>query len=109
MRNASLASHRYEVRPEFRQLQRGARRAGIPKSRVADYLPYRMLEVEVAANTVYGWAAERILAARLPGERPADPAEYARAVGLEAQRLRHRFHERLMRAFLEPEVFEGGV
>ena len=58
MRNASLASHRYEVRPEFRQLQRGARRAGIPKSRVADYLPYRMLEVKVAANTVYGWAAE---------------------------------------------------
>ena len=31
------------------------------------------------------------------------------AVRLEAQILRHRFHERLMRAFLDPEVFEGAV
>lgn len=71
-----------------------------------------MLEVEVAANAVYAWAAARMLENRLPGERPADPAdpaEYAAAVRLEAQTLRHQFHERLMRAFLGPEVFEGAV
>jgi hypothetical protein len=63
-----------------------------------------MLEVEVAANAVYWWAAERILERRLPGERPVDPAEYAAAVRLEAQTLRHRFHDKLMKAFLGPEV-----
>jgi hypothetical protein len=68
-----------------------------------------MLEVEVAANAVYWWAADRILERRLPGERPADPAEYAAAVRLEAQILRHRFHDKLMKAFLGPEVFEGTV
>jgi len=68
-----------------------------------------MLEVEVAANAVYAWASERILERRLPGERPSDLAGYATAVRLEAQLLRHRFHERLMRAFLGPEVFEGTV
>lgn len=68
-----------------------------------------MLEVEVAANAVYAWAAERMLESRLPGEQPADPAEYAAAVRLEAQVLRHQFHERLMRAFLGPEVFDGAV
>ena len=56
---------------------------------------------------MYAWAAERILERRLAGERPAEPAEYAAAVRIEAQSLRHRFHERLMKAFLEPEVFEG--
>jgi hypothetical protein len=45
----------------------------------------------------------------LPGERPADPAEYATAVRIEAQLLRHRSHDRLMKAFLGPEVFEGSV
>ncbi len=68
-----------------------------------------MLEVEVAANAVYAWAAERILERRLPGERPADPAEYSAAVRLEAQALRHEFHERLMKAFLGPEIFEGAL
>jgi hypothetical protein len=68
-----------------------------------------MLEVEVAANAVYWWAAERILEHRLPGERPVDPAEYASAVRLEAQLLRHRHHDKLMKAFLGPEVFEGTV
>ncbi len=68
-----------------------------------------MLEVEVAANTVYAWAAEEILARRLAEEQPADPAEYAAAVRRESQALRYRTHEKLMRAFLEPEVFEGGV
>ncbi|MCC6223804.1 MAG: sensor histidine kinase [Thermoleophilia bacterium] len=99
----------FEGRREFRALERAARRAGLPRQRVREYLPYRMLEVEVAANAVYAWAAERILERRLAEERPADPAEYAGAVRLEAQSLRHRFHERLMRAFLDPEVFEGGV
>jgi hypothetical protein len=38
-----------------------------------------------------------------------DPADYARAVHFEAQTQRHRAHERLMRAFLDPEVFDGAV
>lgn len=99
----------YEGRREFRALERAARAAGIPRSRVREYVPYRMLEVEVAANTVYWWAAERIMERRLPGERPADTVEYAAAVRIEAQTLRHRAHEKLMRAFLGPEVFEGTV
>jgi hypothetical protein len=99
----------FEGRREFKSLERAARRSGLAKARLREYLPLRMLEVEVAANAVYAWAAERILERRLPGERPVDPAEYSAAVRLEAQALRHRFHERLMRAFLGPEVFEGAV
>ena len=99
----------FEGRKEFKALERAARRAGLPKGRVAEYVPYRMLEVEVAANAVYAWAAERILERALPGERPADPTGYAEAMRTHAQTLRHQFHERLMRAFLEPEVFSGGV
>jgi hypothetical protein len=99
----------YEGRREFKALERAARNAGFARSRVREYVPYRMLEVEVAANAVYWWAAERILERRLPGERPADPVEYAAAVRIEAQILRHRAHERLMKAFLGPEVFEGTV
>jgi hypothetical protein len=72
-------------------------------------VPYRLLEVEAAANAVYQWAAEQLLERRFAGERPIDPAEYARAVHLEAQTLRHRAPERLMRAFLDPEVFDGAV
>ncbi|HUO70777.1 MAG TPA: hypothetical protein VMU39_08380 [Solirubrobacteraceae bacterium] len=86
-----------------------ARKAGYGKKRVPEYVPYRMLEVEAAANTVYAWAAEQILARRLPEERPNDPAEYAAAVRQEAQALRHRAHHKLMQAFLEPEIFEGAV
>ena len=70
----------FEGGREFKALERAARRAGLSKARVREYLPYRMLEVEVAANTVYAWAAEEILARRLAEERPADPAEYAAAV-----------------------------
>jgi hypothetical protein len=99
----------FEGRPEFRALARAARRAGLPGRRVQEYVPYRLLEVEAAANAVYQWAAERLLERRFAGERPIDPAEYARAVRSEAQALRHRAHERLMRAFLDPEVFDGGV
>jgi hypothetical protein len=99
----------YEGRREFKALERAARQAGLARSRVREYVPYRMLEVEVAANAVYWWAAERILERRLPGERPRDPAEYAAAVRIEAQMLRHRAHDKLMRAFLGPEVFEGTV
>jgi hypothetical protein len=99
----------YEGRREFRALERAARRAGLTKRRVREYLPYRMLEVEAAANAVYAWAAERVIERRLTDGRPSDPGEYAAAVRLEAQTLRHRAHEKLMRAFLEPEVFEGGV
>jgi hypothetical protein len=99
----------YEGRREFKALERAARNAGLRQSRVREYVPYRMLEVEVAANAVYWWAAERILERRLPGERPADPTEYAAAVRMEAQLLRHRAHEKLMKAFLGPEVFEGTV
>jgi hypothetical protein len=99
----------YEGRREFKALERAARRAGLSKGRVREYLPYRMLEVEVAANTVYAWAAEEILGRRLAEERPADPAEYAAAVRREAQSLRYRAHERLMRAFLDDEVYDGRV
>jgi hypothetical protein len=60
----------YEGRREFRELERGARKAGYGKRRVPEYVPYRMLEVEAAANAVYAWAAEQILARRLPEERP---------------------------------------
>jgi len=98
----------YEGRREFRALERAARRAGLSKRRVREYLPYRMLEVEVAANAVYGWAAREIIARRV-GEHGADGAAYAEAIRLEAQALRYRAHEKLMAAFLEPEVFEGGV
>jgi hypothetical protein len=99
----------FEGRREFKALERAARRAGLSKARVREYLPYRMLEVEVAANTVYAWAAEEILARRLAEERPADPAEYAAAVRREAQALRYRAHEKLMRAFLDEEVYDGRV
>ena len=37
------------------------------------------------------------------------PTEYAAAVHHEAQALRHTAHDKLMQAFLEPEVFEGAV
>jgi hypothetical protein len=97
----------YEGRREFRALERAARRAGLPRRRVREYLPYRMLEVEVAANAVYAWAAERVLEKRFTESLPSDPARYAAAVRLEAQALRHRAHEKLMRAFLDPAVFEG--
>jgi hypothetical protein len=58
---------------------------------------------------VYDWAADQILARRLPEERPSDPADYAAAVRHEAQALRHRAHHKLMQAFLEPEIFDGAV
>jgi hypothetical protein len=99
----------YEGRREFKALEKAARQAGLSGARVREYVPYRMLEVEVAANAVYWWAAERILERRLPGERPADPVEYAAALRIEAQLLRHRAHDRLMKAFLGPEVFDGTV
>ncbi|MGO9955251.1 MAG: hypothetical protein ACLP50_04635 [Solirubrobacteraceae bacterium] len=99
----------YEGRREFRELERAARRAGYSTKRAPEYVPYRMLEVEAAANAVYAWAAEQILARRLPEERPSDPADYAAAMRHEQQALRHRAHHKLMQAFLEPEIFEGAV
>jgi hypothetical protein len=76
---------------------------------VREYLPYRMLEVEVAANTVYAWAAEEILGRRIAEERPTDAVEYAAAVRREAQALRYRAHDKLMRAFLDDAVYDGRV
>lgn len=99
----------YEGRREFRELERAARRAGYSKKRAPEYVPYRMLEVEAAANAVYEWAADQILARRLPEERPSDSGDYAAAVRHEAQALRHRAHHKLMQAFLEPEIFDGAV
>jgi hypothetical protein len=99
----------YEGRPEFKALERAARRAGLKPARVREYLPYRMLEVEAAANAVYQWAAEQIVGRRVSGELRSDPVEYAHALRHEAQSLRHHAHEKLMRAFLDPEVFSGGV
>ncbi|MGH2969056.1 MAG: hypothetical protein ACRDK0_08320, partial [Solirubrobacteraceae bacterium] len=84
----------YEGRPEFKALERAARRAGFKAARVREYLPYRMLEVEAAANAVYHWAAEQIVARRLAGELRNDPVEYAHALRHETQSLRHRAHER---------------
>ncbi len=99
----------HEGRREFRALERAARLAGYTKKRAAEYVPFRMLEVEAAASAVYAWAGEQILARRLPEERPTDPADYAAAVRHEAQALRHRAHHKLMQAFLEPEIFDGAV
>jgi hypothetical protein len=99
----------YEGRREFRELERAAKRAGFSKKRAPEYVPYRMLEVEAAANAVYAWAAEQILARRLPEERPSDPADYAAAIYYEHQALRYRAHHKLMQAFLEPEIFDGAV
>jgi hypothetical protein len=99
----------YEGRREFKALEKAARRSGLPAARVREYLPYRMLEVEVAANTLYMWAAEEVLARRLAEERPADPADYAAAVRREAQALRYRAHDKLMRAFLDDAVYDGRV
>jgi hypothetical protein len=99
----------YEGRKEFRELEKAARRGGYSKKRVAEYVPFRMLEVEAAANAVYAWAAQQILAGRLPEERPSDPAEYATALHHEHQALRHRAHHKLMQAFHEPEIYDGSV
>jgi len=99
----------YEGRREFKALERAARKAGLTKGRIREYLPYRMLEVEVAANAVYSWAAQQILARRLTEERPSDAGQYATAVHHEAQALRYRAHEKLMRAFLDEEVFDGQI
>jgi hypothetical protein len=99
----------YEGRREFKALERAARRSGLAKNRIREYLPYRMLEVEVAANTVYAWAAHEILARRVAEERPSDPIEYAASVHHQTQALRYRAHDKLMRAFLDDEVFTGQV
>ncbi|MEA2217661.1 MAG: hypothetical protein QOJ35_287 [Solirubrobacteraceae bacterium] len=99
----------YEGRREFKALEKAARRAGLPKTRIREYLPYRMLEVEVAANAVYSWAAQQILARRLAEERPSDPVEYAASVHRETQALRYRAHDKLMRAFLDDDVFDGYI
>jgi hypothetical protein len=99
----------YEGRREFKALEKAARRAGLSKSRIREYLPYRMLEVEVAANAVYSWAAQQILARRLAEERPSDPVEYAASVHRETQALRYRAHDKLMRAFLDDDVFDGHI
>jgi len=99
----------YEGRREFRALERAARRAGYTKKRAPEYVPFRMLEVEAAANAVYAWAAEQVLQRRHPEERPADPADYAAAVHHEHQALRHTAHHKLMHAFLEEEIFDGQV
>ena len=99
----------YEGRREFRELERAAHRAGYRGKRAPEYVPFRMLEVEAAANAVYQWAATEVLARRTPAERPSDPADYVQAVHHEAQALRHRAHHKLMQAFLEPEIFDGSV
>ena len=58
-----------EGRRAFKALERAARRPGLPKRRVREYLPYRMLEVEVAVKAVFAWTADEILARRLGEER----------------------------------------
>ncbi|MGH3417182.1 MAG: hypothetical protein ACRDSS_12000, partial [Actinocrinis sp.] len=99
----------YEGRREFRALERAARRAGYTKRRAPEYVPFRMLEVEAAANAVYAWAAQQILTRRLAEEHAANPADYATAIYHQHQQLRHQAHHKLMRAFLEDEIFDGAV
>jgi len=71
----------FEGRREFKALAR-ARRSGLSRRRVR--VPAApAARVEVAANAVYAWAAERILERRATEERPADPAEYASLVRIE--------------------------
>ena len=60
----------YEGRREFRELERAAHRAGYTRKRAAEYIPFRMLEVEAAANAVYHWAATEVIARRIAEERP---------------------------------------
>jgi hypothetical protein len=99
----------YEGRREFRELERAAQRAGYTRKRAPEYVPFRMLEVEAAANAVYHWAATEVLARRTTAELPSDPADFAQAIHHEAQALRHRAHHKLMQAFLDPEIFDGAV
>ena len=90
----------------------GKTRAVASTLAVTTAAPSRMKEV---SNRYPLWprrtpAAERIVERRQAElGRLANAADYARSVHHEAQALRHRSHERLMRAFLEPEVFEGNV
>jgi hypothetical protein len=83
----------YEGRREFRALERAAHRGGLSRRRVREYLPYRMLEVEVAANAAYAWAAREVVARRV-GEHAADGPTYAEAIRLETQALRYRARAR---------------
>lgn len=96
----------YEGRPEFRKLESAARAHGHRKGRFSEYVPFRMLEVEAAANAVYHWAASELVRRRVNEDRPLDGAEYAAAVRHEAQDLRRQNHAQLMQAFLPAEVFE---
>jgi integrase len=59
------ARHRLRRPPRIQSARESRRREGLSKQRAREYLPYRMLEVEVAANAVYSWAAHEILARRL--------------------------------------------
>lgn len=97
----------YEGRPEFRRLASAARAHGYKKGRFSEYVPFRMLEVEAAANAVYYWAAAELVRRRVSEEVPLDPAEYASTVRVEAQQLRRETHADLMQAFLPAEVFEA--
>ena len=96
----------YEGRPEFRKLEAAARAHGHRKGRFSEYVPFRMLEVEAAANAVYHWAATELVRRRVTEERPLDGAEYASTVRRQAQELRRQTHAQLMQAFLPAEVFE---
>lgn len=63
----------YEGRPEFRKLESAARAHGYKKGRFSEFVPFRMLEVEAAANAVYHWAASELVRRRVSEERPLDP------------------------------------
>jgi hypothetical protein len=83
----------YEGRREFRELERAARRAGYGKKRVPEYVPYRMLEVEAAANAVYA-LARRASRARSPRsvslrERARHSRAFSRSLGRRADVTPH--------------------
>jgi hypothetical protein len=99
----------YEGRPEFRKLESAARAHGYKKGRFSEFVPFRMLEVEAAANAVYHWAASELVRRRISEEQPVAPAEYAESIRLQAQELRRQSHAQLMQAFLPGEVFEPAV
>ncbi len=107
---------------------RATRRGGlvIRSGRAAHEATLGGLEGRAGARHLFGevWceAIERLQREALDSPRPevvvrvdrgglndAHPLVHAAAVRLEAQTLRHVHHERLMRAFLGPEVFDGVI
>jgi hypothetical protein len=63
----------------------------------------------LTASRCRAFAIVASLAAMRDGAASGCSPSYVEAVRLQAQALRYRAHDKLMRAFLDPEVFEGLV